>query len=259
MFEFLKDDVKLIEGITGYSVKKLIGECNPSWLSTDRLIFNREMNKKGLQLLRCVLSRNMNEERQNVRLSNYDEKMLADFRRDGCLILDNIFSEKDIEGETLKVNDDFKNIVRMTLGDDTIPNFQHLIVQRMPATRPYYDVQTESHFDTFHPTCKVWVYLHDVGMENAPLHFAKGTHINDEKRLRFMYELSLKLDEIKEGDFRDFKHEFDEPLPILGKKFTAIFVDVAAFHKRGIGKDGKFRVSGRGDIPRKNPFRSIHD
>lgn len=255
MFEYLSNyDLKLIEGISGYSVARLISECKPEYFSTERLIFNKEMNKKGLQLLRCVLSRNLNYERQKIHIHNYDLSLLDRFNQDGCLILDDVFSDADMCGDTLKVNDRFKNIVQMTLGDDTIPEFKTLSIQKMPATRDYYDVQTESHFDTFHPTCKVWVYLHDVTMENAPLHFAKGTHINDEKRLQFMYELSIKLDEIKEGDFRDFNHVFAEPEPILGKKFTTIFVDVAAFHKRGVGKPGKYRISARGDIARKNPF-----
>lgn len=256
MIEFLTDaDKNLFNKITCVDIEDLIKECPQSVWSTDRLIFNKDLNKKGLQVARCLLSTRINEARQNIR--SYAPNLLEQFRKDGCLVLDDVFSEKDVVGNTLHVNDKYIDIVRMTLGDDTIPNESVLSLQDMPAYRGV-DPQCDSHFDTFHPTCKVWVYLHEVTIDHAPLHFAKGTHINDEKRLRFMYELSLRLNEIKEGDFRDFKHEFDEPQPILGSRFTTIFVDVAGFHKRGNGKQGLSRRSARGNIDRKNPFRYIH-
>lgn len=259
MYEYLtNEDVSVIEKISECPVKKLWDEIPPVAWSTERLIFDKELNKKGLQLVRCALSFRMNRVRQDLRSHKYDLRLLEDFRRDGCLILHDVFTEADVVGETIKANARFRNILQMTLGDDTVPDNELMVIQNMPATRPYYDVQTESHFDTFHPTCKVWVYLNDVAMENAPLHFAKGTHHNNENRLRFMYELSCRLDTIQAGDFRDLNHQFDEPQPILGPRFTTIFADVAAFHKRGIGKDGFFRKSARGDVARKNPFRDLN-
>lgn len=259
MYEYLTEhDKELIEKISGYPIENLLREVPQTAWSTERLIFDRDLNKKGLQILRCVLSQRLNEVRQNLRAHKYDVQAMEEFRRDGCLIRHDVFSEKDVVGETIKINDRFVSLVQMTLGDDTIPEFQLMTVQKMPATRDYYDVQTESHFDTFHPTCKVWVYLNEITPDHAPLHFAKGTHQITENRLRFMYELSCKLDKIEAGDFRDFKHQFDEPQPILGPRFTTIFVDVSAFHKRGIGKPGNFRISARGDIARKNPFRDLN-
>jgi hypothetical protein len=253
-----EEDKQLIEKVSRYPVDQLCEEVSDVVLSTERLIFNKDWNKKGLQLVRCVLSFNMNRARQDTRAAKYDASLLATFRRDGCLVLNDVFSEADMFGETLKPNDRYRNILQMTLGDDSVPDYKIMQIQNMPATRPYYDVQTESHFDTFHPTCKSWVYLTDIAMDNAPLHFAKGTHIHDENRLRFMYELSCRLDKIEAGDFRDLNHQFDEPTPILGPRFTTIFADVACFHKRGIGKDGFFRKSARGDVARKNPFRDIN-
>ncbi len=259
MYEYLtENDKALIEKVAGYSVDDLIREVPPTVFNTDRLIFNPDLNKKGLQLLRIALAKRMNEARQDLRAHKYEKDALDSFRRDGCLVLNDVFSERDVVGETLKVNERFVNLVQMTLGDDTIPEFTLMNVQKMPATRDYYDVQTESHFDTFHPTCKVWVYLNDITPDHAPLHYAKGTHHLDENRFRFMYELSCRLTEIKEGDFRDLAHNFDEPQPILGPRFTTIFVDVSGFHKRGIGKPGNFRISARGDVPRKNPFRDLN-
>lgn len=256
MLEYLKqEDKELFNKVTNHDIEDVIKVSPPEAWSTERLIFNQALNKMGLQVARCILSRRMNEARQDIR--SYDKGLLEQFRKDGCLVLDDVFSEKDVKNNVLHINDRYVDILRMTLGDDTIPSYSKLEVQSMPAYRGT-DPQCDSHFDTFHPTCKVWVYLHDVTLDHAPLHFAKGTHINDENRLRFMYELSLRLDRIAEGDFRDFKNEFEEPLPILGKKFTTIFVDVAGFHKRGNGKLGFNRVSARGNVDRKNPFRDIN-
>ncbi len=259
MYEYLKDEDKaLLESISNYKVDKLIEELPPTVWSTDRLIFNYDLNKKGLQPLRCLLSHRINHARQDLRAKSYDSELLRRFRENGCLVLDDVFSDSDVVNGRLKVNDRYRNIVQMTLGDDKEPSYEYLDIQSMPAYRGT-DVQCDSHFDTFHPTCKIWVYLTDITLDHAPLHYAKGTHINDEKRLRFMYDLSCRLPTINEGDFRDFKHEFKEPEPILGKKYTTIFVDVSGFHKRGNGKPGFNRLSARGNIDRKNPFRSIHE
>lgn len=256
MIEYLtSDDINLLEEISHYPVKSLYNEVPKDLFGTERLIFNKDLNKKGLQPLRCLLSQRINEARQELR--NYGEELDL-FRTDGCLVLNDVFSEKDVVGNTLKVNERFVNLVRMTLGDDKIPTYKTLDIQNMPAYRGT-DVQCDSHFDTFHPTCKVWVYLNDITIDHAPLHFAKGTHINNKKRLQFMYDLSCRLDRINEGDFRDFKHEFEEPAPILGPRFTTILVDVSGFHKRGNGKEGLYRLSARGNADRKNPFRSIHE
>ena len=256
MIEYLtNDDISLLEEISQYPVKSLYKEVPKDLFGAERLIFNKDLNKKGLQPLRCLLSQRINEARQDIREYGVELDL---FRRDGCLVLNDVFSEKDVVGNTLKVNERFVNLVRMTLGDDKIPTYKTLDIQNMPAYRGT-DPQCDSHFDTFHPTCKVWVYLNDITIDHAPLHFAKGTHLNNRKRLQFMYDLSCRLDRINEGDFRDFKHEFEEPAPILGPRFTTILVDVSGFHKRGNGKDGLYRLSARGNVDRKNPFRSIHE
>ncbi len=266
MYEYLSnEDKQLISAVANYDVDDLIREVDVHPLKTqifsnERLIFNKDLNKKGLHILRTVLSRRVNDERQRVRSHKYDKDLLKRFNQDGCLVLDDVFTEKDVHGNTLKVNERYINILQMTLGDDTIPEYQLLTIQNMPtpASKPTFDPQTDSHFDTFHPTCKVWVYLADVEMRHAPLHYSIGTNINNRQKLQFLYDLSVRLDAINEGDFRDFKHEFPEPSPVFGRRFTTIFVDVVGFHKRGMGEPGNFRLSARGNVLRKNPFRDVH-
>lgn len=263
MYEFLtRDDKKTIEEISNTLFEDLIQEIErsnqSSIFNTERLILQSPLNKLGLQPLRCLLSYRMNEARQNIRIHKYDEKLLRDFQKNGCLILDDIFSEKDVVGKTLRINDRFRSIAQMTLGDDFVPEYDMLTVQDMPAFREK-DPQCDSHFDTFHPTCKIWVYMDDVTIDHAPLHYSQGTHKYDKTKLSFMYDLSCKLTAIKEGDFRDFTRQFNEPIPILGHRFTTIFVDVTGFHKRGNGKRGLIRKSARGNLNRKNPFRNINE
>jgi hypothetical protein len=255
------EDKYLLQSISGFDVDELIALLDRHPLkstiySTERLIFDKELNKKGLQPFRCLLSYRINEARQNLRINKYDQQLLDVYNRDGCLVLNDVFTEKDIAGQRIKPNDRFVNLLQMTLGDDTLPGYNVMDIQNMPAYRGV-DPQCDSHFDTFHPAVKVWVYLNDITVDHAPLHFAKGSHINNEKRLRFMYDLSCRLTKINEGDFRDFKHQFPEPEPILGPRLTTIIVNVSGFHKRGNGKQGLTRVSARGNAERKNPFRDI--
>jgi len=92
MLNFLsQEDIDLLESISNYSVEKLIQEAPINAWSTERLIFNYDLNKKGLQPLRCLLSHRINHARQDLRVKSYNSELLTRFREDGCLVLDDVF------------------------------------------------------------------------------------------------------------------------------------------------------------------------
>ena len=48
------------------------------------------------------------------------------------------------------------------------------------------DVQYYLHVDTWHPTIKVWL-MPETSAASGPLHFVPGSHRNDERKLRWLY------------------------------------------------------------------------
>lgn len=267
MYEYLKnEDKELISKVSGYEFDDLITSINSLSKNEQSKIFSTEqmiltpLNKKGLQLLRIVLSDRINNARQNLRKSKYDEEMLELWRNNGCIISNEIFSSADVKDGYLIANDKFINLMQMTLGDCSV-KFDKIEIQNLLANRGD-DLNCQSHFDTYHTAVKSWTYLTDITIEHAPFHISPGTHINNEKRLRFMYNLSINMTPslyATPGRYIDREHIFDEPAPILGDKYTTIIANVSAFHKRGNGKEGFSRKSAYAKILRKNPFRPIEE
>lgn len=262
MFELLtNEDKEICTKVSNYDVDDLIEKTKKNYgavFNAERIVLNNPLNKLGLQPLKCLLAFRINEARQNVRIHKYNVDLLSEYRKNGLLVINDLFTEKDVHGQTIKVNDRYINLVQMTLGDDTIPVYNTLTLQEMPAFRGD-DLQCWSHVDTFHPVLKVWVYLDDVTLNHAPFCYAGGTHLWTEKKLQFMFDLSNKLTNINEGDLRDINNGFPEPEPVCGTRFTTVFADVAGFHKRGNGKEGFVRRAAQGKNFRKNPFRNINE
>lgn len=266
MYEYLtSEDRELITSISQYDFDDLLREIQSKpkaviddIFSVTKMCFHGDLNKKGLQVLRELLANRINYARQQLRQRDYDTALMAEWNESGALILNDVFQERDVNKDgTVSLNDNFISLMRMTLGDNSVPTYKTLYAQSLDSYRVD-DVQCNSHFDTYHPSVKVWVYMTDITMDHAPFCIKKGTHLPTKKRLRFMYDLSNRLsswDEYKA--FVDHNLDFGDPEPILGKRLTTIIANVAAFHKRGNGKMGFKRVVARGNLDRKNPYRSI--
>lgn len=56
--------------------------------------------------------------------------------------------------------------------------------------KPVVDVQFEVHTDTYHPNAKAFYFHDDVTVTDGPFHFTPGSHINDERKLRLLYDLT---------------------------------------------------------------------
>ena len=130
--------------------------------------------------------------------------------------------------------------------------FTHVDEQSKP------DPQTSIHMDTFHPTMKAWLFLHDVTEEDGPFTFAVGSHRMTRRREVWERKLSVEASGQKGGAFRikPFmlkKLGYPKPTKFAVGANTLVVADTHGFHARGQSA----RSSARVEIwaySRRNPF-----
>ena len=124
------------------------------------------------------------------------------------------------------------------------------------------DPQTELHSDTFHPTSKAWLFLHDVGPEDGPFTYAPGSHQLTAKRLEWEYEQSLTASSDPRvhhslGSFRISESELLElgykPRMFTVRANTLVVADTRGFHGRTPSTRPTTRVAIYAYL-RRNPF-----
>mmetsp|Transcript_5297 Transcript_5297/g.7798 ORF Transcript_5297/g.7798 Transcript_5297/m.7798 type:complete len:853 (-) Transcript_5297:7-2565(-) len=271
------EDKMMLQRITGYSVEHLIQSLREEsditlmkFLSSDRWIYS-ELNIKGLHLLRCLLAERITDARRrdnDMHLHpDYEE-----FMKDGFLLKD--FSKM--------TNEDLKDILQMVSGyhERHIPQ---LTWQLRVVEADICDLNRDLHVDTYQPSWKVWLYAEDIDPSQGPLSYVKGSHVNDEKKLRWLHEISNSPPVYGPGSYGSFRMDsvycntdisqqsFNETIwgypkrtSIVGQKMTLVVADVSGLHARGMAIPGKLRrtfiLSGgsegasSGGLPRLNPF-----
>lgn len=125
------------------------------------------------------------------------------------------------------------------------------------------DPQASLHADTFHPTAKLWLFLHDVGEDDGPFAYAPGSHRLTPERLAWEHEQALAA--ASHGDIHHAAGSFrlpEEDLPRLGygplttfpvPANTLVVADTYGFHRRTPSRRPTIRTSLYG-ILRRNPF-----
>ncbi|MEO1104118.1 MAG: phytanoyl-CoA dioxygenase, partial [Pseudomonadota bacterium] len=125
------------------------------------------------------------------------------------------------------------------------------------------DPQANLHSDTFHPTAKFWLFLHDVSGDDGPFSYAPGSHILTPERLAWEHEQALVA--AGQGDRHHAAGSFRLPeadLPTLGygtvqtfpvKANTLVVADTYGFHRRTPSRRPTIRTSLYG-VLRRNPF-----
>ena len=127
------------------------------------------------------------------------------------------------------------------------------------------DPQYRFHTDTFHPVCKMWIYLDDIGPDDGPLTLVAGSHLATEKRLKWDYETSLMTRgsalwsrrvqiNSKPGAFRVLEGSTEEEelqelkrigyndiVRLTGAANTLVIANTHGFHKRGEASPGTIR------------------
>jgi len=141
----------------------------------------------------------------------------------------------------------------------------HLFIQtvfsRFRDAKP--DVQSYFHSDTFHPTVKSWLFLNDVGEDEAAFTYVPGSHRANRRRLAWERKASMEAARspdplCQEGSLRilerDLRHlGYPAPRRLAAAANTLIIADTSGFHARGIPSRASTRVS-IWAYSRSNPF-----
>ena len=104
------------------------------------------------------------------------------------------------------------------------------------------DPQNTLHSDTFHPTAKFWLFMHDVAADEGPFSFVEGSHRLTPQRLEWEYEQSMLATAAgnahhASGSFRSTEADMAAfgygpliTLPVKGN--TLVVADTYGFHRR---------------------------
>ncbi|HYN54810.1 MAG TPA: phytanoyl-CoA dioxygenase family protein, partial [Methylotenera sp.] len=125
------------------------------------------------------------------------------------------------------------------------------------------DPQTIPHADTFHPNAKAWFFLENVGENDGPFAYVRGSHQLTNKRLAWEKKQSLSAKHHPiiyhaRGSFRALKddlHEMNLPNPekIEVVANTLVVADMFGFHCRSISPQATCRVEIYATL-RRTPF-----
>ena len=141
----------------------------------------------------------------------------------------------------------------------------HFLIQSVLAdpTHPTEDPQTTLHSDTFHPTSKLWFFLHDVGPDEGPFVYVPGGHQPTAARLDWEYRQSLSArSDARQlhslGSFRTTESElhdlgYQAPRKVAVKANTLVVANTYGFHCRSESAKPTTRVELYGSL-RRNPF-----
>jgi ectoine hydroxylase-related dioxygenase (phytanoyl-CoA dioxygenase family) len=253
------------------------------------IIGSSRLNGMGLHALRRRIAYQMAEQRRRWladRLSNVERET---FDRQGYVVRhpavpDDVFRTLRLEAERLKVaaremqqggavtrrigldrrllaeipamrsvieNTSLLNLIHYAgsfVGEPTF-QIQSVIVAREPNND---DPQTEFHSDTFHPTAKAWLFLHDVPGDGGPFAYVSGSHRLTPARLEWEREQSLTARESAdrmhaEGSFRISERDraalgLPAPVRIAVPANTLVVADTSGFHARTPSQSPSHRV-----------------
>lgn len=125
------------------------------------------------------------------------------------------------------------------------------------------DPQMVVHADTFHPNAKAWFFLEDVGPDDGPFAYVRGSHQLSNKRLKWEKEQSMKAKHHPivyhaRGSFRaaaaDLREmDLPEPQKMVVPANTLVVADTFGFHCRSSSSHATCRVEVYATL-RRNPF-----
>lgn len=125
------------------------------------------------------------------------------------------------------------------------------------------DPQNTLHSDTFHPTAKFWLFLHDIAADEGPFSYVVGSHRLTPQRLEWEYEQSVLASSADNphhasGSFRASEDEMAAfgygeliSLPVRGN--TLVVADTYGFHRRTPTEKPTVRTELHAML-RRNPF-----
>ncbi|MCL5777648.1 phytanoyl-CoA dioxygenase family protein [Limibaculum sp. FT325] len=154
------------------------------------------------------------------------------------------------------------DLVRYAGATASAPVWFYQTVIADPA-RSEADPQTELHSDTFFPTSKAWLFLHDVGEEDGPFAYVPGSHRLTPRRRAWEHRASIDAADDprsnhRGGSLRLGAEDLEEmglpaPVRMCVPANTLIVADTHGFHGRSPSPRPTVRVELHGHL-RTNPF-----
>jgi hypothetical protein len=118
-----------------------------------------------------------------------------------------------------------------------------------------HDIQTDLHSDCFYNTHKVWFYLSDVGPNDGPLVYVKGSNVLTLERLGYIYRESWDHAPDANASRRiseDEQRTLQETVLTVPAN-TLVIVNTCGYHRRIAGVPGRRRTA-LSFFLRANPF-----
>ncbi|UOM35305.1 phytanoyl-CoA dioxygenase family protein [Acuticoccus sp. I52.16.1] len=269
--------------------------------SANPVLGSESFNARGLHRWRVDRAHAMSRRRREGLAANVDAAEREAFERDGYVVRENALPQPLFEAFTAELKEQRRKAWEMVQGDTATrlmplpvsdgsagakvraylrsPSFRNLtgyvagrsggynpvlqtVAVQPDPSRP--DPQVTLHADTFHPTAKFWLFLHDVGIEDGPFAFVPGSHRLTPQRLAWEHEQALKATGVGNehhaaGSFRMTEEElealgYDRPIqPLPVKANTFLVADTYGFHRRTPALKPNARVAIHGML-RRNPF-----
>lgn len=264
------------------------------------VIGSKRLNKLGLHLQRVKLSHILAWRRRKRLSTGLPENLLTEFEANGFMTVANFLPEDDftllreeiynqafparemVQGNTvtrrIAINPSYLRAaptLKAMLASKRWRKIMHY-VSSFSVEPLYYvqtiikqdngaeeDPQTVLHADTFHPTMKAWLFLHDVGEDDGPFSYVPGSHKMTPERLAWEKEKSIMAPEgldylssrgsmrISDGELASLGLPAAKKFPV--KANTLVVADTSGFHARAISKGESCRVE-IWAYSRRNPF-----
>ncbi|WP_226574970.1 phytanoyl-CoA dioxygenase family protein [Acuticoccus sediminis] len=263
------------------------------------VIGSHRLNEAGLHRRRVAIAARLAERRRATLAGRIDADERARFDRDGFVIRENALPEPLLErvreelatrplpawemrqGQTINRvlplpldgsalselagfvrRPDVRNLIGYAAGrsGNVATMLQTIVVDPQSGEA---DPQANLHADTFHPTAKFWLFLHDVGADDGPFAYVPGSHRLTPERLAWEDAEARSATQSDNphhaaGSFRLTEEDLGalgygqlQRFPVKGN--TLVVADTYGFHRRVESLRPTIRTSLYG-IARRNPF-----
>jgi len=219
------DDKNLISDISNYPVDNLINEISNLSeenlnlvFSSEKLIKDIELNKKGLHIFRCLFSERVADSRRNV-LGYNKHNHYQSFLEDGIIVIENFMDSNNWNLIKEQANSKINIGQPYHLNLSTHQPFQDLIKLTTSMPIDYPSLGTEHlihidndrqfvpdflHSDIFQTSIKIWYYLEDVSLEKGPFSYVYKSHRKNKYMLEWWYKMSCIACDVNHQDFEKY-------------------------------------------------------
>ena len=237
------DDERAFESATGFPLSRLISDPWWSLATSDDLrevmsttkVLPHPLNVHGLHPLRALLAERVMRHVAGLRGAT-SEPWYETLVRHGLLVLDvppSALPSPTPTGGSGRLQlpaalEQRLHRLLATLSSPFAKWSSNLTFGRVTSliSRPN-EKQFYMHVDTYQPTWRVWAFFN--ASERAAFHFVRGSHTNDARKLKWLYERTRELTNASailrpspraartaHGPFRDATHGFEASMRVVG-------------------------------------------